>query len=197
MVVAVPLILSAMFLSLLSYTIYRSRWYITYFLLYLRVSINGYRRFRAADQFEWNAFLSYHSSVSMWVKEALLPALEAPGMNFSICIADRDFVPGVTITENICRSIARSRKSLFLINQEFCQSRWCMFEVSLAQHRLFEEERDHQIVFLRKGTLNEDDISPTLSFLLRTRTYIVIPDDDATESTKDMFWLQLKAALQW
>ncbi|KAL1452350.1 hypothetical protein MTO96_027915 [Rhipicephalus appendiculatus] len=117
-------------------------------------------------------------------------------MGFRLCVAERDFIPGIEITENICRAIAQSRKSLFVISQEFCRSRWCMFELSLAQHRLFESDRQHGLVFIKKKDVDESYMSSLLQYLTKTRTYVQIPPDGSSEALKNLFWLQLQAALE-
>ncbi|EEC06893.1 conserved hypothetical protein [Ixodes scapularis] len=194
--VGLPLVLCALVLSVVSHAVYANRWYVRYLLLYLTVKMRGYKRIRHDAHYLWDAFLSYHSSEAEWVRNVLLPGLETSSTGLSICVAERDFIAGVPITENICNSIAHSRKSVFLLSREFCQSRWCMFEVSLAQHRLFEAERENHIVFLKKGQIPEDEMSPVLNFLVKSRTYIAVPDEGANQKIRDMFWLQLQAALQ-
>ncbi|KAG0424108.1 hypothetical protein HPB47_000140 [Ixodes persulcatus] len=191
-----PLVLSALVLSIVSHAVYANRWYVRYLLLYLTVKMRGYKRIRHDAHYLWDAFLSYHSSEADWVRNVLLPGLETSSTGLSICVAERDFIAGVPITENICNSIAHSRKSVFLLSREFCQSRWCMFEVSLAQHRLFEAERENHIVFLKKGQIPEDEMSPILNFLVKSRTYIAVPDEGTNQNIRDLFWLQLQAALQ-
>ncbi|CAN7987102.1 unnamed protein product [Ixodes hexagonus] len=194
--VVLPLVLCALLFSVVSHAVYANRWYIRYFVLYLRVRLRGYKQVRYDNHFLWDAFLSYHSSEAGWVRDILLPELETSATSFRLCVAERDFLAGVPITENICDSIAHSRKSVFLLSREFCQSRWCMFEVSLAQHRLFEAERENHIVFLKKGQVPEDEMSPILNFLVKSRTYIAVPGEESDQGSWDMFWLQLKAALQ-
>ncbi|KAL1430358.1 hypothetical protein MTO96_015066 [Rhipicephalus appendiculatus] len=175
---------------------YRRRWYIMYALLYLRVTIKRYRRQTHVGSFLWDGFLSYHASDADWVHEVLLQKLESPPMQFRLCIAERNFIPGLEITENICRAIAQSRMSLFVISREFCRSRWCMFELSLAQHRLFESDRQHGLVFIKKNDVDESEMSTLLQYLTKSRTYIQIPPDGSSDTLNNIFWLQLQRALE-
>ncbi|XP_037288720.1 toll-like receptor 2 [Rhipicephalus microplus] len=117
-------------------------------------------------------------------------------MRFRLCVAERDFIPGIEITENIFRAITQSRTSLFVISREFCRSRWCMFELSLAQHRLFESDRQKGLVLVKKKDVGEADMSPLLQYLTKTRTYVEIPPAGSSEALKNLFWLQLQAALE-
>lgn len=192
----VPFILASLIASLLTHALYTKRWYIRYALLCLRVKIKNYKRQSYAGSFLWDAFLSYHVSDSCWVRDILLAKLETAPMQFRVCVAERDFIPGLAIAENICRCISQSRVTLFVISSEFCRSRWCMFELTMAQHRLFESERDEHIVFIKMNDIDESEMTPMLSFLTKSRTYIEVPRDGSPARLFDLFWLQLQMALQ-
>ncbi|XP_070395492.1 toll-like receptor 2 [Dermacentor albipictus] len=167
-----------------------------YAVLYLKVTVKGYRRKRHVNHYLWEGFLSYHASDADWVRDVLLPRLESPPMQFRLCLAERDFIPGIEITENICRAIAQSRTSLFVLSHEFCRSRWCMFELSLAQHRLFESDHQDGMVFIRKDNVDESEMSPMLQYLTKSRTYVQLPLEGSCETLSSFFWLQLQAALE-
>ncbi|KAL3223200.1 hypothetical protein MRX96_027801 [Rhipicephalus microplus] len=191
-----PLLFTALAATVISYGLYTKRWYMMYALLYLRVKIKNYKRQLHCGRFMWDAFLCYHVSDATWTTEVLLARLESPPMRYRVCVAERDFIPGIPITENICRCISQSRVSLFVLSSEFCRSRWCMFEMMLAQHRLFESDRDEHIVLIRKGPIDESQMCPTLSYLTSSRTYIGAPESESDERLQDLFWLQLQMALQ-
>ncbi|KAH9384590.1 hypothetical protein HPB48_026599 [Haemaphysalis longicornis] len=195
-VYAVPGILGIMVSAMLVYGAYKCRWYFIYISLYLKVGIKSYRRQVNMGNYAWDAFISYHDTNSDWVHEVLLPKLESPPLKLRICVADRDFIPGIPITENICRAISQSRVSLFVLSPAFCRSRWCMFEVSLAQHRLSNTERHDGLIFVKKEHIHECEMSNMLRFLTKSRTYIEVPPSNATERRNNLFWLQLQAALQ-
>ncbi|KAL1485391.1 hypothetical protein MTO96_031992 [Rhipicephalus appendiculatus] len=154
---------------------YRNRWYIMYGLLYLKVTIKGHRRQRNVGSFLWDGFLSYHASDADWVHDVVLQRLESPLMGFRMCVAERDFIPGMQITENICRAIA--------------QSPW-------RSITFFESDRQHGLVFIKKKDVDESDMSTMLQYLTKTRTYVQIPPDGSSEALNNLFWLQLQAALE-
>ncbi|KAH7952299.1 hypothetical protein HPB52_021438 [Rhipicephalus sanguineus] len=195
--IGVPIIMIFLFGSVTSYAVYTKRWYIRYFLLFLRIKAKAYRRMHSADHFLWDAFVSHHNADAEWVREQIVPTLESTVFRFRLCVAERDFIPGLPIAENVCRSISQSRKSLFVLSRQFCESRWCMFELTMAQHRLFESERENQMIFIRREPMDDSSLCPLLSYLLRTKTYVQAPPEDAEESVRDYFWLQLRAALEW
>ncbi|XP_077525017.1 toll-like receptor 6 [Amblyomma americanum] len=195
-VYGVPALLSIMVASLVSYAVYRNRWYCMYGVLYLKVAIKGYRRQAHTGRFLWDGFIAYHTSDAEWVRDVLVPKLESAPMRFRLCVAERDFIPGLPITENICRAIAQSRVSLFVLSREFCRSRWCMFELSLAQHRLFENDRHDSMVFIKKNDVVESDMSSMLAYLTKSRTYAQLPPEGSSEALNNLFWLQVQAALE-
>ncbi|KAH9382761.1 hypothetical protein HPB48_023320 [Haemaphysalis longicornis] len=195
-VYAVPGILSIMSAAVLVYGAYKCRWYFIYVSLYLKVGTKGYRRRVNVVNYAWDAFVSYHASDSDWVHNALLPKLESPPLKFRLCVAERDFIPGIPITENICRAITQSRVCLFVLSPAFCRSRWCMFELRLAQHGLSDSERSDGLIIVKKEPVQESEMSNTLLFLTKSRTYIELPPPNATERQNNFFWLQVQAALQ-
>ncbi|XP_077548469.1 toll-like receptor 2 type-2 [Haemaphysalis longicornis] len=195
-VYAVPGILCIMSAAVLVYGAYKCRWYFIYLSLSLKVGIKGYRSRVNVENYAWDAFLSYHASDSDWVHNVLLHKLESPPLKFRLCVAERDFIPGIPITENIFRAITQSRVCLFVLSPPFCRSRWCMFELRLAQHELSDSERSDGLIFIKKEQLRESEMSNMLRFLTKSRTYIEVPPSNATERRNTFFWLQLQAALQ-
>ncbi|XP_077548463.1 toll-like receptor 2 [Haemaphysalis longicornis] len=195
-VYAVPGILCIISAAVLVYGAYKCRWYFVYVSLCLKVGIRGYRRSVNVVNYAWDAFVSYHASDSDWVHNILLPKLESPPLTFRLCVAERDFIPGIPITENICRAITQSRVCIFVLSPRFCRSRWCMFEVRLAQHGLADSERSDGLIFVKKEHVQESEMSKTILFLTKSRTYIEVPPSNATERRNNFFWLQLQRAMQ-
>ncbi|KAH9366162.1 hypothetical protein HPB48_008007 [Haemaphysalis longicornis] len=195
-VYAVPGILGIMSAVMLVYGAYKCRWCFIYVSLYLKVGIRDYRRRVNVENYAWDAFVSYHASDSDWVHNVLLSKLESPPLKFRLCVAERDFIPGMPITENICKAITQSRVCLFVLSPAFCRSRWCMFEVRLAQHGLPGRERCDALIFIKKEQVRESEMSNTVLFLTKWRTYIEVPPSNATERQNNFFWLQLQAVLQ-
>ncbi|KAH9374720.1 hypothetical protein HPB48_016888 [Haemaphysalis longicornis] len=182
--------------AVLVYGAYKYRWNFMYLHLYLKVGIKGNRRHVNAGNYAWDAFVSYHSSDSDWVHEVLLHKLESPPHKFHLCVAARDFIPGVLITDNILRAITHSRVCLFVLSPAFCRSRWCMIELSLAQQHFSDTEKSDGLVFIKKEQVRESEMSNLLLRLTRSRTYIRVPPLNATERRNNLFWMQLQAALQ-
>ena len=83
------------------------------------------------DEFRYDAFISCSAEDSGWVRGTLLPYLEGEGLR--ICVADRDFVPGVARLINIEDAAERSRKTLIVLTPAWVESVWATFESLLIQ----------------------------------------------------------------
>ena len=56
--------------------------------------------------------------------------------NVKLCLHTRDFEVGKSIIENIADAIDTSKKVVLVLSKNYTQSRWCMFEAHMSQHRL-------------------------------------------------------------
>ena len=99
-------------------------------------------------QYEYDAFVIHSNADAKWVIHKLRPQLEDNRPKLRLCIHHRDWLVGRDITDNIVESIEASRKSLLIVSNAFAASSWCQFELTMAQTRLFEEDRDNLIVVL-------------------------------------------------
>jgi SIR2-like domain/TIR domain len=79
----------------------------------------------------YDAFISYSSKDSAWVRGTLLPGLERAGLR--VCIDYRDFAIGVPILENIEQAIDQSSKTLLVLTPNWVASEWTAFESLLLQ----------------------------------------------------------------
>ena len=68
------------------------------------------------------------------VKKYFLPKLENNDTGLKFCIAQRDFMVGKKIIDNIMDSINRSRKTILLVDETFIRSKWCQEELKLSHH---------------------------------------------------------------
>jgi hypothetical protein len=80
----------------------------------------------SSPEYQYDAFVSYSSIDKRWVKDVLLPRLEANGLR--ACIDYRDFAPGSPSMENIERAIRASRTILVVITPAYFKSSWTGFE---------------------------------------------------------------------
>ena len=122
--------------------------------------------------------------------DELLPKLEEKNPRLKACIHERDFRVGVTVTENIVECIDRSRRFLLVLSEGFLASQWCQFELHVAQHQLAEQGSQAILAVVRGELVSKP--SPSLAYLLRSRTYLQWP---AAQQRQTQFWLKLKQSL--
>ena len=130
--------LTALFLYFTTVTIatccYRYRHYIRYILLRMRM-----RRERLDallgryHEYKYDGFISCTREGAYWAKRFFIPILENEQTGLQFCIAQRDFIVGKTIIDNIMDTIAKSRKTILLIDPTFIESKWCNEELLISQ----------------------------------------------------------------
>lgn len=193
--VALPVIIAIT--AALSITFYACDgiWYTKMLWVWIRVKR---RSTKQADKsingtFLYHAFVSYSQHDCSWVDSELVPTLESAGL--SICIHERDFVPGQWIVDNIISCVENSYKTIFILSKHFVQSEWCNYELFFAQHRAI-SVRDDSLVFILLEPIPSDSLPKKflrLRTLLRKRTYLEWPKD---ETKKNVFWSSLRSILQ-
>ena len=94
------------------------------------------------DLYNYDAFISCTREGAKWLKKYFLPKLENNNTGFKFCIAQRDFIVGKTIIDNIMDSISRSRKTILLVDETFIKSKWCQEELLLSHHVSFQKTYD-------------------------------------------------------
>ncbi|CRL03398.1 CLUMA_CG016341, isoform A [Clunio marinus] len=144
------------------------------------------------DPYNYDVFVSYSDKDRNWVLDELIPNLERRA-EIKICLHERDFQVGLSILENIIHSMDQSRCLLLVISESFLKSNWCSFEMHLAQHRLIETRREQLILVLLQD-IPKSRRPRTLTFLMRTKTYIMWPNENKPE-LRNVFWRRLKKAI--
>lgn len=133
------------------------------------------------NQFAYDVFISYSSKDRPWVRQELLPRLEAHGLR--ACIDYRDFAVGAPILTEIERALLTSRKTLLVMSPAYMQSGWTEFENLLLQ-TLDPSSQNQRLIPLRK---EECEIPLRIRYLIYVD--FAAPDDLAFE------WERLLKAL--
>ncbi|KFO31679.1 Toll-like receptor 2 [Fukomys damarensis] len=143
----------------------------------------------------FDAFVSYSERDARWVEELLVQELEHRHPPLRLCLHKRDFVPGKWILDNIIDSIEKSRKTVFVLSQNFVKSEWCKYELDFSHFRLFDENDDAAILVLLEPI--EKKAIPQrfckLRKIMNTRTYLEWP---AEEARREGFWANLRSAIK-
>src|SRR6218665_3861907 len=163
-------------------------------MVLLIMQVNARKRHTARedrDVFTFDAFVGYSRRDSNWVITQLLPRLEQE-CHLRLCIHERDWLPGRDIAENILESINSSRKTLLVVSNAFASSPWCHFELTMAQTRLMEEDRDSLVLILLEE-IADCNLTPRLQIQMQRRTYIEWTKQ--SNVGQQLFWANLKHAL--
>ncbi|XP_063761620.1 toll-like receptor 1 [Eleginops maclovinus] len=169
-------------------------WYTKMLWVWIRVQRRGKKSSNMLKNvsFCYHAFISYSHQDSGWVDSRLVPSLEGAGL--SLCVHERDFVPGVWIIDNIINCVESSYKTLFILSKHFVQSEWCNYELFFAQHRAVNIQQD-SLVFILLEPIPTDSLPKKflrLRSLLRQQTYLEWTND---ERKQQVFWASLKSML--
>ena len=181
--------------------LYRHKWDVRFFCLRYVTDRKTYQEYEESEEeYEYDAFVSFHSDDQDWVWNELHENLGITDHNlktdnqprFRLCIHERDFVPGDLIEENILRSIESSRKTIVVLSRNFLQSVWCEFELQIARRLCVDKGRDLIIAVMLEPLPANIKISQSVKRLIRKNTYIEWPADPLE---RNQFWVQMRWAL--
>nr|XP_019968290.1 PREDICTED: toll-like receptor 2 [Paralichthys olivaceus] len=190
-------------------------WYLRMMWAWLRAKHSSRRRRRLRNRLESEALLSYDAFVSYsekdagWVETFLVPELEEPretdedSVNhtdprpLTLCLHKRDFLPGHWIMDNIMSAMERSRRTVFVLSQNFVQSDWCRYELDFSHFWLFDgDTRGEPAILILLEPLSKDDVPKRfckLRKLMSSTTYLEWPQE---EERRGEFWRSLRSALR-
>ncbi|XP_049949718.1 toll-like receptor 2 [Schistocerca serialis cubense] len=107
-----------------------------------------------------------------WVVGTLVPLLENGPQRYRVCLHERDFQLGTVIVQNISKSMDHSRHTIVVLSKSFLSSRWCLWEMDLANHRTLDPSQREFIILLELEPLERSALPRHLRFLMDTRTYV-------------------------
>uniref|UniRef100_UPI003AAFFBD6 toll-like receptor 2 n=1 Tax=Centroberyx gerrardi TaxID=166262 RepID=UPI003AAFFBD6 len=192
-------------------------WYLKMTWAWLRAkrSAASRRRRRLGDGADsepllwYDAFVSYSERDASWVEDFLVPELEDQRENngaavntqdprpLSLCLHKRDFLPGQWIVDNIMSAMERSRRTVFILSENFVRSDWCRYELDFSHFRLFDGKADGDAaILILLEPLAKDDIPKRfckLRKLMSSTTYLEWPQE---EERRPEFWKSLRYALR-
>ncbi|KAH3870814.1 hypothetical protein DPMN_034004 [Dreissena polymorpha] len=83
------------------------------------------------QNYQFDAFISYEEDNTRFILDDVIPRLETE--NVSLCLHQRDFLPGNEISDNIIHAIQSSRKTVVILSNAFLKSKWCMYEFNMGR----------------------------------------------------------------
>lgn len=169
--------------------IYRKRWSIKLYLR-LRQSKHQYKRLNY-QEFDFDAFVAYHSNDRDWLIKYLMPHLES-NLKLRLCVHERDFLPGNFIIDSIVENISQSRKIILILSNDFARSEWCQFEASQAYTRITTRDVTDVLV-IRIEEVPHRHLTNTMISILETLVYI---DWTNTDIGRKTFWRRIDESLK-
>ncbi|XP_070812696.1 toll-like receptor 4 [Pituophis catenifer annectens] len=184
--VSVTVVLVLIVILILCYKYY-------FYLYYVMVLFMG-NRFSDEKETVYDAFVIFSSKDQEWVKQELQQPLEEELPYFRLCLFYRDFIPGVSIITNIIKEgFQTSRKVIAVVSDHFLESRWCNFELEVAQSWQLVESKASLILVVLQG-VDKAALHRKLGLFryLRRNTFLTWKDRDFS---RHVFLRQLRSAL--
>ncbi|XP_069677332.1 toll-like receptor 2 [Periplaneta americana] len=149
------------------------------------------RENESISNYLYDAFVSYSVADREWVVRELQPYLEDGPEKYRLCLHERDFALGSIIADNIVECMKNSRSTLVVLSPHFVKSQWCRWELEVANHKLFEDDREF-LILVELKKLDKKTLPQHLAYLLDTRTFLEWPEGPGPHPTA---WKRLKYAL--
>lgn len=187
-IVTSSFILAFMFVATVTHLFY---WDASYILHYLKAKLKGYHALHSPDSV-YDVFVTYDTKdpyVSKWVTGKLQVKLEEEGeKHHPLCLEERDWMPGTPLLDNLTHSIRCSRKTLFVLTEDYVRTGMFKLAMYLAHQRLLDENVDVILVLLLEPVLQ-------YSHFLRLRRRLCgqsVLEWPRTEAAEPWFWQNLR-----
>ncbi|KAF7665434.1 hypothetical protein LDENG_00143560 [Lucifuga dentata] len=185
------LIFSFLTLSISSHLFLWDVWYIYHFC---SAKLKGYSRLYSQSA-DYDAFVVYDRSdtaVSEWVMKEMCVHLEDHGDRcLTLCLEDRDWIPGCPLIDNLSQSIHKSKRTVFILTNKYIKSGNFKTAFYMAHQRLMDEKNDVIILIcLEKVPCNSKYLR--LRKRLYKRSVLEWPKNPQAQP---YFWFSLRSVL--
>ncbi|XP_041857588.1 toll-like receptor 7 [Melanotaenia boesemani] len=185
------LILSFLTLSISSHLFLWDVWYIYHFC---RAKLKGYGRLYSQGAL-YDAFVIYDKedpAVSEWVMKEMCTHLEDRGdRRMTLCLEERDWVPGCPLIDNLSQSIHRSKRTIFILTKKYIKEGNFRTAFYMANQRLMDDKKDVIVlIFLEKVPCNSKYLK--LRKRLCKRSVLEWPTNPQAQP---YFWFSLRSVL--
>ncbi|XP_059198159.1 toll-like receptor 7 [Centropristis striata] len=185
------LFLSFLTLSICSHLFLWDVWYIYHFC---RAKLKGYGRLYSQCS-AYDAFVIYDKedpAVTEWVVKEMCAHLEDQGdRRLTLCLEERDWMPGCPLIENLSQSIHNSKRTVFILTSRYMKSGNFKTAFYIAHQRLMDEKDDVIVlIFLEKVPCNSKYLR--LRKRLYKRSVLEWPKNPQAQL---YFWFSLRSVL--
>ena len=175
--------------------VYKKRWKLQYLFYMKKKKYFGYRRLQDDTVYEiykHDAFISYSDDNIRFIQDKVIPELE--GKQLRLCVHQRDFLPGLPISDNIIDAIQTSRRTVILLCNSFLKKKWCIYEFNMSRmESIYKREENGCIVLVMLEDIPRADMPLELLDWIQTHSYIRYTEDPDGER---LFWDNLTTAIQ-
>ncbi|XP_077584075.1 toll-like receptor 7 [Stigmatopora nigra] len=185
------LVLISLVLCISSHLFLWDVWYIYHFCW---AKLKGYRPLPTRDSL-YDAFVLYDkddAAVTEWVAGEMSVQLEERGdRRLVLCLEDRDWIPGHPLIDNLSRSIHESKRTVFVLTNEYIRSGNFKTAFYMAHQRLMDEKTDVIVLILL------EDVPCNSKYLrLRKRLYKrSVLQWPANPRAQPYFWFSVRSVL--
>lgn len=185
------LVLSFLILFISSHLFLWDVWYIYHFC---RAKLKGYVRLHSQSDV-YDAFVIYDNrdpAVLEWVMKEMSVHLETRGDRpLTLCLEERDWIPGCPLIDNLSQSIHKSKRTVFILTNKYIKSGNFKTAFYMAHQRLMDEKNDVIVlIFLEKVPCNSKYLR------LRKRLYKrSVLEWPTNPQAQPYFWFSLRSVL--
>ena len=174
--------------------IYRYRWRLRYLYYMTKAKYHGYVPVGNTDTeavYEYDVFISYATDDYKFVTGEMYNRLKETGL--SMCLHQKDFLPGHDIAWNIVQAIRNSRITLVVLSPSFLESKWCIYEFNMARmESIYSREGENVLYTVMYHPINLMLASPEMRECFESESYSQYPE---TDEERPYFWQMLIRAL--
>ncbi|XP_069119729.1 toll-like receptor 4 [Argopecten irradians] len=181
---AISLLTLALVLAVIGHTF---RWRILYFF-YRNCKIKS--GFEDTTSYSFDLFVAYTAADSPWIWQQLRPTMELQH-SLHLCLHERNFEVGESISQNIVNCLQKSKKILFIISQDYINARWCDFELEMANMERVQRGGTNSIIVAIKGEIPVEDMPRPIRTIWQHVTCIIYPSDTTDRDALELFWCRL------
>uniref|UniRef100_T1INM7 TIR domain-containing protein n=1 Tax=Strigamia maritima TaxID=126957 RepID=T1INM7_STRMM len=135
----------------------------------------------------YDAFVSYSGEDEDWIRDFLVPGLEARNPKYNLCLHNRDWLAGEFITDQIVKSVQTSRRTIIVLTDNYLKSPWSRLEFDLAYQQGLKDQVRRVMVIVPNEVPDLSQIDATFKTFISLTTYI--------QANKPHFWSKLRASM--
>ena len=173
---------------------YRYRWRLRYFYYMTKARyLHHITEFDGAarKEYHYDIFISYATDNYHFVTGEMYSTLEDAGL--SMCLHQKDFLPGNDIADNIVTAVRNSKLTLLVLSPAFLESKWCIYEFNMARmESIYSRGGENTVFVVLFENIDITLVSQEMRDYLDSESYLAYPRE---EEDRPYFWQMLIQAI--